>query len=141
MTTQPKTMTAGDEIRPRIMLTAKDYESLSQLVRATTNRMPDLASALTEELERADILADGHSGHAVCMGSEVDFRDDTVGKAQTVTLVYPVDADISQGKISILTPVGTALIGLGVGDSITWQTRTGERRKLTVLDIRQPHPA
>ena len=100
--------------------------------------MPDLVSVLTEELERAHVLADGLAEQTVCMGSEVEFRDDTTGKVQTVMLVYPGDADISQAKISILTPVGAALIGLSAEDSITWETRTGEIRQLTVLKVREP---
>jgi regulator of nucleoside diphosphate kinase len=55
--------------------------------------------------------------------------------------VYPNEADISLGRISILTPIGTALIGLGAGDSITWETRTGEVRQLTVLKVRELQPA
>jgi regulator of nucleoside diphosphate kinase len=103
--------------------------------------MPDLALVLAEELERAHVLADVRSGHSVGMGSEVEFRDDTTGKVQTLTLVYPGDADIAQGRISVLTPVGAALIGLSAGDSITWETRTGEVRRLTVLKIRELEPA
>jgi regulator of nucleoside diphosphate kinase len=76
----------------------------------------------------------------VSMGSEVEFRDDT-GKVQTVTLVYPGEADISQRKISVLTPVGTALIGVRVGDAITWKTRSGDLRRLTVIQVREPHLA
>lgn len=140
MTLERKTMTSNGEMKPRIRLTAKDYEQLSLLARAAAKRSPDVASVLAEELERAHLLADGHSEHSVCMGSAVEFRDDKTGKAQTVTLVYPGDADISQGRISVLTPVGAALIGLGVGDSITWKTRTGENRKLTVLEIHAPRP-
>ena len=141
MTTQRKTITASGDIKPRITLTAKDYESLSMLARAAETRMPDLALVLAEELERAHVLADVRSGHSVGMGSEVEFRDDTTGKVQTLTLVYPGDADIAQGRISVLTPVGAALIGLSAGDSITWETRTGEVRRLTVLKIREPEPA
>ena len=103
--------------------------------------MPDLVSVLTEELERAHVLADGLSEQTVCMGSEVEFRDDTTGKVQTVMLVYPGDADISQARISVLTPVGAALIGLSAEDSITWETRTGELRQLTVLKVREPQLA
>jgi len=58
-----------------------------------------------------------------------------------VTLVYPAEADISQGRISVLTPVGTALIGLRSGGSITWETPAGEARQLTVLAVRDSHPA
>ncbi len=67
------------------------------------------------------------------MGSEVEFRDDSTGKVQTVTLVFPGDADIAERKISVLTPVGTALIGMRAGDSITWEARDGDLRRLTVL--------
>jgi regulator of nucleoside diphosphate kinase len=136
MTLERKAITASGEIKPRIAITAKDYEDLSLLARAAESQTPDLASVLLDELERAEILAEGATERAVGMGSEVEFRDDTTRKVQTVVLVYPNEADISLGRISILTPIGTALIGLGAGDSITWETRTGEVRQLTVLKVR-----
>ena len=58
-----------------------------------------------------------------------------------VTLVYPEHADISQRKVSVLTPVGTALIGLRTGDSIMWETPNGELRQLTVFSVREPYTA
>jgi regulator of nucleoside diphosphate kinase len=139
MSAQRKTFSG--EIKPRVTLTAGDYERLSLLARAAACRMPDLAAVLSEELERAHVLAHGRPEATVCMGSEVEFRDDTTGRIQSVTLVYPGDADISRRKISVLTPVGTALIGLGAGDSITWEARNGELRQLTVLQVREPRPA
>jgi regulator of nucleoside diphosphate kinase len=60
---------------------------------------------------------------------------------QKVVLVYPSEADISERKISVLTPIGTALIGVHVGQAITWETRTGEVKRLTVLQVREPQPA
>ena len=71
------------------------------------------------------------------MGSTVTFKPDT-GEAKTVTLVFPGDADISEGKVSILTPIGTALIGLSPGQSILWTTRDGRRHELSVLAVSQP---
>ena len=128
--------------KPRITLTAHDHEKLSIIARAAESNMPDVAAVLTEELERAHVLAKGrHPEHTVCMGSEVEFRDDTTGKVQEVMLVYPDEADISKGKISVLTPIGTALIGLRAGHSITWETRTGDLRTLTVLTVREPQLA
>ena len=141
MSAQHKTTIRSGEIKPRITLTADDYERLSLLARAAATSMPDLATILSDELERAHVLADGRPEQTVCMGSEVEFRDDSTGKIQTVTLVYPGDADISQRRISVLTPVGTALIGLSAGDSITWETRNGDPRRLTVLAVRQPQLA
>lgn len=128
------------ELSSHITLMARDYEQLWGLARAASNTMPDLASGLMEELERAHVLADGRPEQTVCMGYEAEFCDETTKRVQMVTLVYPGEADISQGKISVLTPVGTALIGVRVGDSITWESPTGEVRKLTVLRIREPQP-
>lgn len=141
MSTERKTKTMSNEIRPHITLTANDYERLSLLARAAASKMPEVASVLTDELARANVLADRRLEQTVCMGSEVEFRDDCTGKIQTVTLVYPGHADISQRRISILTPVGTALIGLSAGDSITWETRNGDVKQLTVLQVRVPQPA
>lgn len=124
--------------KPRITLSTEDYARLSALAHAARNRMPDLASELAEEIGRADVLANArHLQHVVCMNSEVEFRDDTTGKRQKVTLVYPDEADISKRQVSVLTPVGTALIGLREGHSMTWETPGGETRQLTVLAVRQ----
>nr|WP_201863063.1 nucleoside diphosphate kinase regulator [Microvirga soli] len=125
--------------KPRITLTAADHEKLSALAEAALHTMPDVARELTDELDRAHILREGKQrADAVHMGCEVDFRDDTTGRVQTVTLVYPHEADISKGRISVLTPIGTALIGLPLGQSLNWTTRTGELKRLTVLQIRNP---
>ena len=130
-------MTGTNRAKPTIILSAEDYEQLSALAHAARNDLPVLADGLAEELGRARVLAKGkHPQHIVCMNSEVEFRDDTTGKVQTLTLVYPEDADIGQGKVSVLTPVGTALIGLRSGHSITSKTPNGEVCRLTVLAVR-----
>jgi regulator of nucleoside diphosphate kinase len=134
------TMTRSD-IKPAIILSAKDYDRLSTLARAAQNRLPDLASELAAEVGRAHVLGrDEIANQFVGMNDDVEFRDDTTGRARRVTLVYPDEADISQGKISVMTPVGTALIGLRTGHSITWETPLGETRQLTVLSVRKLHP-
>ena len=66
------------------------------------------------------------------------FRDESTQATQTVTLVYPREADIAEGKVSVLTPIGTALIGLAEGQSILWPTRTGTSKRLTVLKVDEP---
>jgi regulator of nucleoside diphosphate kinase len=125
--------------KPRIILSAADHEKLSVLANAAAHTMPEIAAELAEELDRAQVLSTGRRPvDTVCMGCEVDFRDDVTGRVQTVTLVYPQEADISKGRISVLTPIGTALIGLPVGKSIDWTTRTGETKRLTVLKVRAP---
>ena len=134
-----ETADARTREKPRITLSAEDYKQLSRLADAARNKAPDLSAELAEEIARAHVLADGrHPDQTVCMNSEVEFRDDSTGKTQKVILVYPQEADISQRKISVLTPVGTALIGLRCGHSITWETPAGEVRRLTVLAVREP---
>ena len=135
-------MTRRSRAKPTVILSAEDYERLSALAHAARKRMPGLADELTDEIERAHVLAKGkHPQHIVCMNSEVEFRDDATGKVQRVMLVYPEEADISQRKVSVLTPVGTALIGLRTGRSITWEAPNGELRQLTVLSVQEPDAA
>ncbi len=125
--------------RPKIVIPASDYARLTSLAQAALNRMPDLAAGLSDELDRAHILPDERDpGDVVRMGSEVQFRDHGNGAVRNVILVYPEAADIAAGKISVLTPVGTALLGLAVGDSIDWETPTGQSRALTILSVRTP---
>jgi RNA polymerase sigma-70 factor, ECF subfamily len=122
--------------KPCITLTALDHERLSGLARAAMTTMPDVASSLADELERAHVLPmDRQLENIVCMGCGVQFRDEMTGCLKRVTLVYPSEADIALSKISVLTPIGTALIGLGVGKSITWKTRTGAVKRLTVIQV------
>ncbi|MBB4040812.1 regulator of nucleoside diphosphate kinase [Microvirga flocculans] len=129
----------ADSSKPRITLTSIDYEKLSVLAEAAQHTMPEVAAELANELDRAQVLPKGQQRtNIVSMGSQVEFRDDMTGRVQTVTLVYPHEADISQGKISVLTPIGTALIGLPLGQSIDWTTRTGELKRLTVLQVGEP---
>ena len=69
------------------------------------------------------------------MNSRVRFRDDLTGKQSEVELVYPANANILEGKISVLAPVGTALLGLTEGDSIEWPVPSGKHRALTVVSV------
>ena len=134
-------MTKNSGAKPRITLKAGDYEKLSVLANAAAHTMPAVAAELSDELDRAHVLGAGrHPADTVCMGCTVEYRDDMTGRVQTVTLVYPSEADISKGCISVLTPIGTALIGLPVGKSIDWTTRTGQTKRLTVLHVRASAP-
>jgi regulator of nucleoside diphosphate kinase len=125
-----------DHNKPALMLSAEDYERLSALADAARNAMPDLAAELADEIGRARVLAKGEQAKdTVRMNSLVKFRDDTTKVVREVTLVYPHEANIDLGKISVMTPIGTALIGVSAGQSITWETRGGETRQLTVLSV------
>jgi regulator of nucleoside diphosphate kinase len=128
---------AEARVLPPIVLLAHDIERLRRLADAAANTFPRTADFLAREVERASILdSDGGPANLVTMGSTVEFRDDSTGRTRWVTLVYPPDADVSAGKISVLTPVGAALIGLSAGQSIEYQAPSGEWRSLTVLAVR-----
>jgi regulator of nucleoside diphosphate kinase len=132
--TMDNSVTSHD--RPALMLSAEDYERLSALANAAHNTMPDLAAELADEIGRAQVLGNGERPQdAVRMNGKVTFRDDKTGVTREVTLVYPENADIAQGKISVMTPIGTALVGVRVGQSMTWETPGGETRQLTVLAV------
>jgi regulator of nucleoside diphosphate kinase len=121
---------------PPIILDAAYAERLHALAYASLNRAPDVADRLLHEIERAAVVPSGEMPETVVnIGSEVTFRDDTADRVQTAILVLPQDADIAQRRISVLTPIGAALIGLAEGASIHWITRDGAERRLTVIKV------
>jgi regulator of nucleoside diphosphate kinase len=120
---------------PPITLSRPDCERLDRLATAAAATASPTIEFLAREVARATIVAPGALRDVVAMESKVEFRDDTTGQARTVALVYPEDADLAQGRLSVLTPVGAALIGLSVGQSIEWQTPSGGWRSLTVLQV------
>lgn len=121
--------------KPGISISESDHARLTALAQSIAGHDDLTADDLFGELERAKILADEMiSKDVVQMGSRVRF-DDERGIARTVTLVFPRDADIAEGRLSILTPVGTALIGLSAGQSILWTARDGQQHRLTVLQV------
>ena len=124
--------------RPAITVTAADHAMLSRIAAGAAHTMPDLAAELTFELDRARILAEGRvSSEHVHIGSEVTYRDESTGRETKVTLVWPQDANIEKNRISVMTPIGVALIGMAAGRSIDWTTRSGEVKRLTVLAVRE----
>lgn len=124
---------------PPITLNVTDAARLQRLVIAAESTFPRTADFLAREIERAEIVDSARllSG-VVVMGSEVEFRDETTGQVRRVTLVYPNEADVAAGRISVLTPIGAALIGLSVSQTMEWETPSGERRSLTVLGVGRP---
>jgi regulator of nucleoside diphosphate kinase len=125
------------EMRPPIAIDAKHLARLSALSSLTSGPMAEVSDYLREELDRAHVLpAEKLRPDIVNLGSRVEFRDRQTGKVQEIILVYPFDADIARRRVSVLTPVGAALLGLSVGQTISFHTRIGERRELTVLKVR-----
>ena len=120
------------------MLSDIEHHQLRVLAMAGSGHPADAADDLHYELDRARVVpATKLPADVVRMGSSLTYRPDN-GPSRSVSLVYPAQADISTGRISILTPVGTALIGLAVGQSITWMSRDGHTRMLTLLSVAPP---
>jgi regulator of nucleoside diphosphate kinase len=125
----------SDRSVPDIVVADTDHKRLTGLATALFDRSPDLADDLLAEMERARVVApEAVPADVVRMGSPVSYKAED-GETRRVTLVFPVDADISEGKVSIFTPIGVALIGLSAGQSIAWTGRDGKPHRLTVISV------
>ena len=132
-----KTTTAAPRSRakPRIVISEADHGRLMRLADSLYDKSPELAEALIGELERAQVKPMAKvPENTVQMGSTVEYETGE-GQTRRVTLVYPGEAEISAGKVSILTPIGTALIGLSPDQSIAWTARDGREHRLKVLAV------
>jgi regulator of nucleoside diphosphate kinase len=98
---------------------------------------------LQHELERAVIVSsEAVPRDVVTMNSRVLYVDETTGERRLVQIVYPEEADAGAGKVSVLAPVGAALLGLSVGQAIEWAFPDGSTRRLRVEDVSyQPESA
>ena len=128
---------ANLQLSPPLIIARTDHHQLVRLALAGSSHTADTADDLLFELDRAQIVADPVvPSDVVRMGSRVRFR--TGRDERFVTLVWPADADIAERRISVLTPVGTALIGLRAGQSITFRARDARPQMLTVLAVLPP---
>ena len=129
-------------LRPPLLMSAEDHARLVALAGVTTRRDPLVARLLMEEADRAEVVPAGRvPPGVVAMGSVVEFRDAATGEARRVQVVLPGEADIAEGRISVLSLVGAGLMGLSEGQSIDWPTQDGRLRRLTVLRVDAPPPA
>jgi regulator of nucleoside diphosphate kinase len=126
---------------PKIVVSETDHERLTELALAALDRLPEIAEELLAEMDRAKIVrGDAVPAGVVRMGSTVTFQTEDAHETR-VTLVWPAQADFERGRLSIMTPVGTALIGLSEGQSIEWTARDGRRHHLTVRKVEVPATA
>jgi len=124
--------------RPPVHMIDTEADLLTDLAIGIEERLPQVSQLLLEEIGRAIIhKAARIPADVVTMHASVEFTDEGSGATRTVQLVYPKDADISAGRISILTPVGAGLIGLREGQSILWPDRDGHKRRLAIVKVSQ----
>ena len=121
---------------PAITIARSEHDRLSNLADMLAQRDPQLSEQLAAELDRATVLDDARMAPGVVrIGNIAEFTIDDE-PPQTAELVFPKDADISHQRVSVLTPVGTALLGLRAGQSIEWSGRDGRPRRLSVIAVR-----
>lgn len=125
-----------------IHITAFDLERLRKLIldaQSTEYRKSEYIEKLKAELDRAAIVEPREiPPTVVTMNSTIALIDLDTGEEETYTLVFPEDADISKGKISILAPIGTAMLGYEIGDVFEWDVPAGKRRLRVERIIYQP---
>lgn len=130
--------TSGAAKLPQIVIPAGDYDRLMDLAGAAERLAPDVADYLTRELVRAQVVPDQEfEGGVARVGSQVTYEDQS-GQQRVVTLVWPQEASLQDNRISVLTSIGAALLGLRTGQSIEWPSPVGGARRLTVVAVKDP---
>jgi regulator of nucleoside diphosphate kinase len=128
------TASRASDGRPKLIIDERLYPRLLALAERARERLPELADRLLEEIERADLRSD-LPADVVTLGSEVTYRHGD--RTDTVQIVAPEEADIDRRRISVLTPVGAALLGLRVGQRINWEMPDKRAAVLEVIAVRQ----
>ena len=125
-------------LKPDITITQTDANRLMLLAKKNESTISSVVEVLYAELDRARVVPDEDiSSDVIRMGSYARFSGNS-GPSRQITLVYPGKADIALDRLSILTPIGVALIGLSKGQSMDWQTRDGRIQRLVVEAVTPP---
>ncbi|MET0855625.1 MAG: nucleoside diphosphate kinase regulator [Telluria sp.] len=123
-------------MKPPITISSRDADRLETLAGATSPVADASRQALLGELARADIVEpEDMPPGVVTMNSTVRFEIDSPDEQFCLTLAYPKDMDQLSNGISILTPIGTALLGLSVGDTIDWPRPDGQLLQVRLLEV------
>ena len=126
----------------KIYITSHDKTRLEKLIRESAGQGGINLEPLARELERAEIVSPkAVPAGVVTMNSKVVLRDMASSEKLTYVLVFPNEADIDRGAISVLAPVGTAILGYSKGDEVEWKVPAGMRRLLIEEVLYQPEAA
>ncbi|GAB3058658.1 nucleoside diphosphate kinase regulator [Stenotrophomonas tumulicola] len=129
-------MTTASGLPPSITVSSHDLARLEAMLEAPAISQTPAAIALSAELNRAtEVPVDQMPAGIVMMHSRVECEDDGTGDKHVLTLVYPREANVDEGKVSVLAPVGTALLGLSIGQAINWDAPGGRKLKLRVTAV------
>ncbi len=125
-----------DSAQPPLIIDTDAYDQLYRLATEAIPQAPEVANRLLAEIDRADLRpASEIPPDVVAVGSQVTYQDEESGQIRTVRVVWPAQADVAASRISVVSPIGAALIGLTKGQRISWWVGGGSLRYLTVLDV------
>jgi regulator of nucleoside diphosphate kinase len=130
--------------RKGVVITGPDFDRLRHLVESPRYRVTHAAllQALRAELDRCQVVEPGNvPDGVVTMHTRLVVRDSKTKDEETFTLVFPEDADIDEGKLSVLAPLGTALLGTRVGQVVEFDAPGGKRRLRVEKVLYQPEAA
>ncbi len=130
--------------RNELLVTEADFDRLKHLLESPRYRVTHamLIPTLREGLERSRVVEpESVPKGVVTMHSKVKVRDLKAGESETYTLVFPDDADINEGRLSVLAPLGAALLGARVGDVVEFAAPAGTRRLKVEKVLYQPEAA
>jgi regulator of nucleoside diphosphate kinase len=121
-------------VQPSIHLTHRDHAILTRLIEHSPFRRAVLLDTLEEELRRATLIEPSQAAHLVQLGSHVTWETMDTGRVRTARLVLPQDVQDGARQLSVLTPVGCALIGMREGDVFTWSD-AGRQWRVRVVEV------
>ncbi len=136
---------SATETLPPLVLASSVIDRLRGAAHAAMRNEPEIAEQLLTEIERADVVSpEAMPATVVGIGNWVTYQDMTSGSIRTIQLVLPHEAHLASQRISVVSPIGAALIGLSVGQVMNWRLSDQPARQLTVIkvasDLTDPHP-
>lgn len=132
-------MSTSSGLPPSITVSSLDMDRLDAMLDSPAVAKTPAAIALAQELNRATVVAPQQMPDGtVMMHSQVECEDELQNEKHVLTLVFPREANVDQGKVSILAPVGTALLGLSVGQTMDWDAPGGRKLRLRVTAVHNP---
>lgn len=124
-------------VLPPITVTDRDLARLEALLETPAAAASSAAQTLAAELARATVVpATAVPADVVTMNSDIECVDEASGRRHRVVLAYPADADPARGRVSVLAPVGSALLGLSVGQAIDWPGPSGRPLRVRLTGVR-----
>lgn len=125
--------------RPPIVVREHDLPGLLSAAFDALMTSPRVAGALLQEVERASVVSLRHGwSDVVVPGSRVLYREGLIGPPRWTTLVMPQMADKSKGALSVLSSLGAGLLGLSIGQTISWEDRHGGVSRLEIINVSHP---